>query len=407
MRIDFPTIKITNAKNVRVSDVLTLIFVFACVLLPADMYNIKIGSILFMFIVSLVDKSFSRFDECDNRIVCYGFVLPMYYLLVSLRFSDSGVVEIVKAVYPGFMLIICFFTRKRQQSFKKWLLAALKIEAVLIVFMVITDMLHVWDIETSPLFWFHNSGNAMMGKGSQFFTYYMVFFKTSPLLFVLLFDSLKNSRAVWTILSFAAIIFSGTRANVFMCVVCLLLYAIFFQSDKNKRYTSLIICLAIAFIGFKPISSYVVKVFTNKASSDAIRSGHIQGLLNLWAQDPKALLLGSGFCSSFYSLGRNDYVSTIEQAYWDLIFKVGVVGFIPFLCMLIAPLKNLIKKGAYEVLIPYLAFLVITYTNPFLYSSTGYLLLIFVYGCAFEKSPSVYGNVKCGEFIEKKTCLSR
>ena len=131
-------------------------------------------------------------------------------------------------------------------------------------------------------------------------------------------------------------------------------------------------------------------MFVRKAGSDAIRNGHIQSLLAYWSENPLHFLRGDGFSSSFYSSGIGDYTSNIELSYWNLLRQVGVFPFLATIIMLVYPLWPIIrKKENVMMLIGYVAYLIVAYTNPLLYSSTGLTVILFIYVlCGKEAPPS-------------------
>jgi hypothetical protein len=249
--------------------------------------------------------------------------------------------------------------------------------------MAMLDVIGILDIYNNPiLMWFYYSNNAMIGKGSHVTFYYLIFFKTSPLLFLSLFYCLKNKKYFSALINCIAIFFSGTRANVFILVACLIFYFIFLQPNKTFRHISIILCIfALVYILIdRSIINYIVDIFERKSSSDLVRNGHLLGIFKYWSTNQLNFLVGSGFSSEFYSYGVGEYVSNIELSYWNLLRQVGLLPFIVIFCIYLYPLVSLSKdKNNYWIIISYVAYLIIAYTNPFLYSSTGVTLLLFLY----------------------------
>ena len=101
----------------------------------------------------------------------------------------------------------------------------------------------------------------------------------------------------------------------------------------------------------------------------------IQGLTEGFS-DLSKLFFGSGFGSEYYNYGRGEYQSTAELAYINLLRQIGLIMFLAFLVFLFRPLMY--HKLDRKLRFSYFMYLVIAYTNPLLYSSTAYVLYIYM-----------------------------
>jgi len=130
----------------------------------------------------------------------------------------------------------------------------------------------------------------------------------------------------------------------------------------------------------------LLDVFARKSTGDETRYGHLVGVIEFWESHPINFIIGSGFTSKFFSYGVNDYVSNIELSYWNLLRQVGIIAFSGMMVMYIYPIKLLLKKKKHkEMVIAYIIYLIIAYTNPFLYSSTGMLITLYMYYLCYLK----------------------
>ena len=94
------------------------------------------------------------------------------------------------------------------------------------------DIAHVFDANGNNFIRnsFYRFDMGLMGKSPAYSSYYRIFFKASPLLVLLLDDSITKNKKSWIVIAFAALWFSGTRANVFSALIILFFRYVFFSS---------------------------------------------------------------------------------------------------------------------------------------------------------------------------------
>ena len=85
--------------------------------------------------------------------------------------------------------------------------------------------------------------------------------------------------------------------------------------------------------------------------------------------------------SSFYNIAYNSYTVLVELSYWNLLRQLGLFLFVLAMYMFLKPLFSVAKNKNTRVLsFGYISYLIVAYTNPLLYSSTGFCaLLIMLY----------------------------
>lgn len=368
---------------------LFIVFVVNTVFLPADNFNLKIISLLLLLLFNA--PSFFNCKSGDEKVVLiFGFALTTINILWSIVLT--GNLQNIRLGYPGYILLLYIIVKKQKINFQKIFIETLKYLAYFIVLMALLDLTHIVDMFSNPiLLWFSSGSNAMVGKGSHLPIYYMLFFKTTPLLFIALLHYFKRNEYLNGLVVLCAIILSGTRANIIMLLFLIILFFCFLHSNKQVRYISfgiiLIVGLFIVLDG--RVIEFFIDMFVRKASSDSTRTGHIEGILEGWKNDSLSFFIGSGFSSEFYSYGTNEFTANIELSYWNLLRQVGLFLFIPTMVMFFYPFIKLYKrKEMWVMLIAYGAYLIIAYTNPFLYSSTGMVLLVYMYCLIFHKGVS-------------------
>lgn len=411
------TIKTFNnhkLKSIKVNarffvKLLVFVFILNVIVLPADNFNLKIVSLLLLLIVSIHDIIVA--EKTDDKIISFfGAILTSLSIVSSILLTGSF--DNIMLGYSGYILLLYFPIKKYRINFEKLFYGVLKWFSIFIVVMMLLDIIHLVDMYNNPiLMWFNQTDNAMIGKGSHLSIGYQMFFKTSTLFFVALCHSLKRREFISVILYSLTIIVSGTRANILMLAFTVILYFCFLYQNRRVRLVFRIVCfaLAIAILVDGRLVESIMDMFARKASSDEVRDGHLKGIFEFWKEAPIKFLIGSGYSSEFYSYGIKNMTANVELSYWNLLRQVGLFLFIPMMVMYLYPAFKLLKiKRHQEIVLAYVVYLVIAYTNPFLYSSTGMTLLLYMYILYFtskkeicrEKNILRCANIdKCGRVV--------
>lgn len=369
-----------------INKVFLCVFLFNVVFIPNDSFHLKIISLLFLLIFNIPTLlHIKSFDE--KVVVGLGLVLTSFAILWSIILTGE-IITNIRMGYPGYILLLYPAIKKYSINFKRYLFFILKLLAYVVVVCALLDFTRILDMYSNPLLmWFSESENAMVGKGSELPIYYMIFIKTSPMFFFCLLDCLRRKQYLNSLVITAAIVLSGTRANLLMMVICLGVYFCFLHKSRKVRRFCLCaaVVAAVVLILDGRVVNFVIDMFTRKASSDDVRDGHLKGIFEVWKNSPLKFIIGSGFSTEFYSYGVEKMTANIELSYWNLLRQLGFFPFCFFVAMYLYPLFRLIKKREYTQSFAYLVYLAIAYTNPFLYSSTGVTVLLYVYLICFQK----------------------
>lgn len=223
-------------------------------------------------------------------------------------------------------------------------------------------------------------------------TLLMIFYKTSPLLvFPLsyyLYQLLINRKKKHLFLNILLLVliattlyFSGTRANLLSLFLIIIFYIGYFLYKKSRTWFVLFIGFGILVTLFMLPS--VAALFLNKQeASNIIKFGYLSSYSNYFDHHLLSLLFGQGIGGTFYASGRMIDVS--ELTYFELIRIWGIPVTLIFIGILILPLLAEIRtKKITHLFIAYLAYLFISGTNPLLMSSTGMLVLVYVFTNTF------------------------
>lgn len=227
-------------------------------------------------------------------------------------------------------------------------------------------------------------------------TLLMMFYKTSPILvFPLsyflyrLIISPEKRRVlpdvVFLFLIIITLFISGTRANVLSLMVIVLFYFGFYIYKKSKIGFVLVLLLSFIFLVIA-LPPFMDLLFNNKEASNVVKAGHFSSYLDFFEGHKVMAIFGQGIGGSFYSSGTNLVSNVSELTYLEIIRIWGFPVAVMFFGVLILPLVMEIRSGNIgPVFIGYLAYLFIAGTNPLLLSSTGMIVLVYVFSEMYRK----------------------
>jgi len=377
---------VLNKKNIN--SIFISILIFICVLVPSDIYNFK--KIFFIIIIGLNIRLIikSIFNNKNLLISFYGLFFPILLFLYSSILTGDILTSFGRSFAP-FMLLILFIIKKYEVKYEKILLNTIKALALFTLLFVILDIFKFINVNAGMFREkiIYGYGIGLMGKSLEYPFYYKIFFKTSPLFVLLLFKQVDDAGYFMSLITMIALIISGTRANVLFPVLFVLIFALFHVKNKYKdiKYILFIFIFVTLMLFLNDLIMIFKETFISKgAISNTIRLGHIQGIKELFVNKPWIILFGSGMGSEFYSYGINSLTSSIEWSYVDLLRQMGIFFFMIFMFFVLAPFV-FIKKIAIYKKYSYLTYLFIAATNPLLFSSTSYLVFIYMYISYYNK----------------------
>lgn len=397
---DEPKIEYTKFASIRrkINVILLFLFVLNALFVPADPFEIK--KIAMFALLVLNCDSFFRLRTKDERWVFFvGVVLTSATILLSIIWTGN-LVENISLGYVGYILLLYPIIRQYRIDFVKMVIHVITAMAYFIVIMGFLDLIGFISVYDNPyLMWLADSKNAMVGKGSHLPIGFAIFMKASPMIFLGIAYSFLNPKSFLAPYSFSkmkyvnaavmciAMVLSGTRANMFLCLFFVAFCTVYQIKNQTKRNTFIfaMAVLLLFFLGDGALFNSVVDMFIRKASSDAVRNDTLDSILCVWEKNPLSFFLGSGFSATFYNSGRGEYVSSVEISYWNLLRQVGLFMFVPMMAMYLYPAMKMLKEQKNTLIIlAYFAYLGVAYTNPLLYSSTGMALLLFMYCLCFS-----------------------
>lgn len=363
-----------------INEILISFFVLVCTIFPGDVFNIK--KIIFLCILCINWKLILANLKKISFISIFGFWFPVvlifYSVILGNNFGSS-----FSRTFCCFMIFLIPIIQRYNIDYKRILFNSIYVIVFFTLLFFILDFFGIYNINSSFALkdFFIENETCIMGKNPQYPLYYKIFFKTSPLVVLLLFDGLKNNKILQMIIAAVVLLLSGTRANFYFTFIFFIIYIIIYYNNKKTMLImkGLILISAIIYIIFNYYDIYEFlfnSIVISGEKSDLVRIEHINSLINLYANNQYYFLFGMGMGSSFYSMAIDSYTSSIELAYIDLYRQMGLLFFVIFLYFVFKPLEKI--KSNKSLLFAYITYLLIAFTNPLLFNSTAYLLYILV-----------------------------
>lgn len=221
------------------------------------------------------------------------------------------------------------------------------------------------------------------------------FYNTSPImLFGLAFFLHRclfgRRRRVWNLglstLILVALLFTGGRGNL---ISALFVVAVLATARMAKSIGGLATAVIACVLFVVPCALFAGKLFNPTETSNEIKFAHYQSYVELFGEHPSYLLFGQGEGTRFFSSGFGDYTYVTELTYLELVRQFGIPITLVFVILLLAPIILLLRKRKFDedvgyVTVGYIAYLLVSATNPLLVSSTGMLVVVMVWARALE-----------------------
>ena len=320
----------------------------------------------------------------------------------NIDFGSGGFETIIISAY---LLLMCFY----QERYAKTIMDAYAFVSVVVALIVVTIWIACFlsdstfsslrsffiDLEKSTGLSLINIDKRMI-LGTR---YLAVWYRTAPCMTCAMGYHLarrlngkkKNLHVI--VLMFAALIFTGTRANIISAMLLLGFYIGFKMYKKGLKIMPIVLFAVIMIIAIV----FVIRFINDSNSqSSAIKVLDTMTYFDIYKQDPiRALLFGYGPGSTFFSRGRQMYVNVTENSLLETIRRYGLVSTCSIIFGIwLTPLRSpgFRKKKNYTKYFYYCVFgsyMLSALTNPYLLDSVGfcallYFCIIFSYGTEIE-----------------------
>lgn len=385
------TIK-TNRMTRGIQSLLVLLFI-VCVFDPANQllglkYIFFVGVwVLFLMYRLMARASLTISLKLVYYLLAFVFVIPIisiaYFLLTN---PSPGNFDGITYFKPYLFLTIVIVLYTLRIDLIKAIVAICTWLSVVTLILFLLSYLQVslvyFILEVGEMNSMTTSGVRSLG-GIDFLS---VDFQSSPLIvfaiayYVRMLFLIKGKKMMWIIvllfINMGAMFVGATRNNMFASIV--LPTVVFIWYSRHKRASIAFIGLLLMIFVVSNIS-VIQGMLDSDEKSNSVKLDFFNDYMKMFDRWD-ILLFGQGLGSFFNSTHRG-MVSVSELTYFEFIRRFGLILCILIFSMLLYPLHKLFWKKFREdhyIYIAYFFYLIICFSNPFLMSSTGMLLLSLV-----------------------------
>lgn len=368
-----------NEKKISLQSMFIGLIMIYCIIFPADKINIK-EILLGITLIVCFPQIQEYVKKRGNKLFFWAILYPFITTIVSLTIGDSTLSGALSYGYVWIYLLLIPPIVLLNIDIKKTFIIATTAVAIIVDFIYVADMIGFISIYSNPLISFFSSMHEIQwGKGVLATFGYSIFYKSSPLIIFTYGYMLYRKKYIWASILFLSFIASGTRANFLIATIVLVLIPLFCSNEKPT--TKMIITVLIIGVAIYT-SPYIIERFTelNELKYDRSEEVKIKAVYSIFDHmnaAPYRYVFGSGVGSFFYSSGRNAYVDVVEVSFFDYFRQVGSICFLLFLGFLVGPMKWLFKNQRW-MLICFLGYLAIAFTNPLLVTSTSFMAYVLI-----------------------------
>ncbi|MFR3732692.1 MAG: O-antigen ligase family protein [Enterococcus sp.] len=357
-----------------------IFFLFFALLTPADSLKLKLLSFVCILIIN-INKILSFLTMKKNLFYTFFIVIFPLMLFVLSSLKNQDWIELVKFFYIFSYLLLIPICEYRGINLLKYFIYVLNVIAFIIVVSALLDRVGILTINTNPLLMFLNdTGEAQISVSQFAIFHYVIFLNASPLVLISFSYYLFKRNYSLALIHFLALIWSGTRANIYLGIAMILLYIFF---DKRIRIMKPLLVLGLIIIVIlygRGFYERVTRINWAKSYGDEIRSLNLESIKlamnNSWAN----YIFGMGARSYYFSYARNELINQSELSYVELLRQIGLIGLVPFMSFLIKPIYRLLTNKNFTWLaLSFALYLIKCYFDPFLFTSTGFILITVVY----------------------------
>lgn len=361
---------------------IVFVFILFSIFTPADSLHIKSASLIMLLIINAV---FILKKSLNTKYYPIGFHLFIFSPLIILISILSGG-NVSATITNSYFLLIAglnIVMERYKMDYEKYFFRILKIMVIIIIGSFLLDVFGLLDIYNNPfLMYLNKNGDAMIGKSSIYWSTYILFLKTSPLLILLMGFYLFKRKYLLASFVSISLVLTGTRANFFAVFIMLLIFLFIQQKKILLKITIIILSILTILVLFKPINNYFSYMFISKTGSTINKMGDVKEIFEVFKKYPHTVFFGTGFGSEV-KYGLSHTISEVSLI--DLWRKIGFFGLLPFLYYIFKPIIKIWKsENSRWVVYSFFLYLAISMTNPLFFSSTAYMAYVFMYYKYYE-----------------------
>lgn len=378
---------LTIKKKVKVNNILLTLLVWSIALFAYDKYNIKTALLCIVLLYNIETIIRHIINYRKNRIVfTFAIIFPILLCFLSVVINGRGLVKSVSGVYVCIYLLLVFILEDSDFDICKALNQIMTFLAFLLIIIGLLDFTGIVDLYSNGLCTIiKNLNEGAFYKNSNAIFYYVLFIKTSPLLIFNFIYTLVFKKYIQAVITVIALIWSGTRANIYITAVMLIIYLLFIIKSNVKKYLFSLVSILLCYIGYNNTVDRIEIINNAKSKGDEVRRLIVPSIINTLNEKKARWFVGMGNGSTYYSIGRGFMVDGEEIAYLEFLRLHGLIGVAFLLVFLLLPIKKIFFSDYRWVLLPYFSFLAISVVDPFLFTSTSFIVYVIVYDIFVNK----------------------
>lgn len=378
---------------------LSVLLLFNCIFDPAGLlFGIKDYLFIILVVVYFCSKVIYVNVSIDSRllyfILFFGLLIPSLSLFFYFIFQYSNGVEIDYGIFKTFLfllfaLIICDIRRNIVSAFS--ILLSLLSITIIIIFIIttispeITSLLNAFGIK-------YQIGKIVLNYMGGFKNV-RIYFWTSPMIIFAcvhyytnyLFSKKNNKRyLLLMITNMIGLFLSGSRLNMGMSILFIPLVSFYYANLKNKIRIVVISSLVISLFILINYSFLTEYVFSKDDTSNAVKFSLVNDYYDIYSSNVPTFLFGQGVGSYFYQ-SRGMYLTYSELTYFEILRRFGFILGIVYCILMFVPALRLNKSYDSHIVVAYLLYALMSFFNPFFFSSSGIIIFSIVLSTIYNK----------------------
>ncbi|MGK0703507.1 hypothetical protein ACSFCW_08460 [Yokenella regensburgei] len=364
----------------------------ACVFDPiGKIFYAKYLSILLMLVIIIINifKKKISVGLYSVALIFFSLILPVYGLVLSIVYGGltDNFIDTSYLISGLFFFLTLGFLNGNENVAVDGLIFSLRClcVAILSLFALIGSN-YFGDVAS---FYITNGIAFISTREYSGYTFPYLYFIVSPMLIYLIayqtwsvLSDRKIVSFIWLVLAVSSMFLTGTRAAMIMAVGgVIFICGWYFYGRRSLAFYPIALLLLSIVVVIAPFTSGIASSFFDiKEGSNATKFAYLDSYSVIF-NNPLCFLTGQGFnaqvWSSDFAKILTDGASKVELTYLEFIRVFGVIMFIPFMlilyCVTLGTCSKVTKLQWYPAAT--LLYLVVSATNPYIFSMNGMLIL--------------------------------
>ena len=363
------------------------IFVFYCILFPRDKMNLKQ-----IFLVGAIFTCYSAKNvnfRVPVSVFALGFIYPVLCIAYGLL-RGSTLASAISFSYVWLIILVFPGIQANHVSLIKPFILGTYTVALIIDLIMLMDLTGIASIYSNPIaLLFKQLGELQgLGKGALSTFGYSIFYKTCPLIIVSYCYFISKKKYFLAFPLLLALFGCGTRANFLVALFATAVLPVLNVKRKKYKIWIFIFICALTILVLPEVFDMMTNLNSLKSGrSDIIKIKDMFIVFDILFSNIFDFLFGTGVGSGFMSY-RGEFLRTFELSYIDYFRQTGLVGFIVLLTFIIRPIKWLYLNEKW-LFVGYICYLLVSFTNPLLVTSTSFVLYLLVYSKYLQREKKV------------------